>query len=208
LELLREAVGDEAGSYLYEKKAVDKEGNVHYSVEIMEKGPDGKAVNLSGMNFVAGMVASLIQDTVSVATIAVVPSGTKVVGLMGEKGAVGPIGMIGASPGVTSATGSQARVWILDPSQNHGSLPGSVMSNKLPSKLDPAITLAHELGHVAFAWAKMMGPSKAAAVYLENEARKLRDPGGPTRERHEPNEPKVVDVTVQIPVRGLSNWPK
>lgn len=97
---------------------------------------------------------------------------------------------------------------VLDPDDSYGSLPKGVMSNDRPDKIDPAVALAHELGHVAHAWAFMMGPSNSAAVALENSAREIRDPGGIKRTKHQAEDRyKVGEGPWTLPIRGPIKFP-
>jgi hypothetical protein len=165
-ELLRQAVGEQAGAYLYERKVENKDGSVQYYAEIRDKGPDGKGPTFESLNRAASVIGSIIRDD-AVVGVSVVPRGVYQ-GPNGEKVPVAALGVIGASPGVTIASGNSARIWLLDPNQSYGYLPGGVMSNGQRDAIDPAIAFAHELGHVAFKWAKMMGPTNNAGVTLEN----------------------------------------
>jgi hypothetical protein len=59
LDLIRQAVGKEAGAYLYENKAKDGK----YYVGIYNNGPDGKSKSFEQVNSVAGDFAKVINDT-------------------------------------------------------------------------------------------------------------------------------------------------
>jgi hypothetical protein len=94
-----------------------------------------------------------------------------------------------ASPGVTDSESS--RIVMLDPKQSYGNLPGSVMADGRDNAIDFATALGHEFGHLAFGWGLAVGPSRDAAVGLENQVRRLKDPNGPTRIRHNPDDPEI-----------------
>jgi hypothetical protein len=79
------------------------------------------------------------------------------------------------------------------------------MSNDRPGALDAGIALAHELGHIAYQWGFYLGPSKEAAVHLENHARRLRDPNAPIRIRHERGDRRVGESGVYDQrIRGIT----
>jgi hypothetical protein len=208
LRLLRQAVGEQAGAYLEEKKIVNKDGSVKYFVKILDGGPDGKGPLFEAINGVTTTVGRIIRDS-AVVELSVVKQGTVIEGLRGEKARIGSLAT-GLSPGITSANGDAARVFILDPDQSYGSLPKAVMSDGRSNAIEPAVALAHELGHVAHAWAFMMGSSMTAAVTLENRAREIRDPNGPRRTKHEANERYKVGergAPWTLPIRGQIKFP-
>ena len=80
-----------------------------------------------------------------------------------------------------------------------GFVPGRAMSNGRDSQLDPGSTIAHELGHVEYAWRSALGHvlmlelpwynkagSDNGALRLENEVRTLRGgPDAPIRTIHD-----------------------
>jgi hypothetical protein len=64
------------------------------------------------------------------------------------------------------------------------------MSNGVDNNPGFAITLAHEFGHIQYAWRHSIGlSSNDTAVAFENEVRLLIDPSGPTRKIHQPGDP-------------------
>lgn len=201
LEALRAAVGDEAGAYLYENKVVEKDGTVRYFVGIYTNGPSGKGQDFRSLNIVSETFGRIIQDQ-AIVSISIERPNTSVA--LTEDGfvTINPAGR--GTPAASSSGDFGGRVWLLDPSISYGSLPYNSMNNDRPGMLDAGITLAHELGHVAYQWGFILGPTKDAAIYLENEARKLRDPNAPLRIRHDRNDPKSPSGIYDQKIRGIT----
>ena len=198
LAALREIVGEEAGTYLYENKITDKDGKTRYFVGI-NGGPSGKRADFFAKNKVSSQIGRIIDDT-RIASVNLVGPGTKYTAKSPdgrkETRVVGPIQPnSGDSPGLTDPyTGN---ITMLDPKYAYGKLPGSVMSNGVDNDPGFSTALGHEFGHIQFAWGHSMGSSNDSAVGLENEVRLLKDPSGPTRARHNPGDPDVGS-----PVKG------
>jgi hypothetical protein len=73
------------------------------------------------------------------------------------------------------------------------------------SPLNPLVTLVHEFGHAAFqeGWT-LPGPSNWAAVIAENNYRRLINPTGPVRVRHNRNDDRAHPSTwINSPHFGL-----
>jgi hypothetical protein len=78
------------------------------------------------------------------------------------------------------------RVTILNAGVSpYAEIPGWFMSDHIHHAADPTLVAVHEFGHLIFdiGWS-VHGPSDWSAVYFENQYRKLTNPSGPTRIRH------------------------
>ena len=196
LDLIRQAVGKEAGAYLYENKAKDGK----YYVGIYNNGPDGKSKPFEQVNSVAGDFAKVINDTY-VAQVQLVPQGT-LVQVEGGMARIGTVDRItGATPGASYVDQyGRATIYLLDPGTDPGKLPPVLMSDGNAQQLILSDVLAHETAHVEARWGHVIGPSNTNAVDLENRARKLRDPNAPIRTGHDsPNDalgpqPLIINV--------------
>jgi RHS repeat-associated protein len=196
LVLIRQAVGKEAGAYLYENKAKDGK----YYVGIYNNGPDGKSKPFEQVNSVAGDFAKVINDTY-VAQVQLVPQGT-LVQVEGGMARIGTVDRItGATPGASYVDQyGRATIYLLDPGTDPGKLPPVLMSDGNAQQLVLSDVLAHETAHVEARWGHVIGPSNTNAVDLENRARKLRDPNAPIRTGHDsPNDalgpqPLIINV--------------
>jgi len=190
LQAIRDAVGEEAGEYLYENRVEvgkDKDGNpiYEYHVGIRDPGPGQQPFH--NLNENAAAIGAIIESR-KVASIRILPSGTVLPG-----GLLAPLTdmlvLIPQSPGHSLCSADRCTVSLLDFSKNPGKLPASKMSNNEPGDLNSAIILAHELGHVGWLLGVLM-PTPArrnnteAALELENKARRIRDPGMPFRRVH------------------------
>ena len=121
LAALQNAVGAQAGAYLYDN--VDKSGD-HY-VGIYTNGPNGNGPSFESLGDAASALGGIINDT-RVAQLSVVPAGTQVTDP--EYGGTRTIGTAnvdtGVAPGATTANSSSAQVYILDWTKTSlGSLP-------------------------------------------------------------------------------------
>jgi hypothetical protein len=191
LEGLREIVGKQAGAYLYENKITGKDGNTRYFVGIYKNGPDGKGADFGAINKVSSQIGRIINDT-RIAPVNLVEPGDKYTakgpdGSSTQTVTIGPIGR--GSPGATDLV--SGNITMLDPKYDYGALPGSVMSDGVANNPGFAIALGHEFGHLQFGWGHSAGNSNDSAVGLENEVRRLKNPSGPTRTRHNPGDPDV-----------------
>ena len=181
---LQQAVGTQAGSYLYENAVTttDANGNAatRYFVGIYTNGPDGSGSAFEKVNSVAGELAPIINDTKNV-QLAVLPAGTRVTDDLGKSSVLS-----GRSPAVTSIFGGNLRINLVDPSTTLQPLPGIMMSNQQPGEVTPGIVAGHELGH---ARAVMTGawPNQSidSSLRLENKARRVKDPGAAQRLIHD-----------------------
>jgi RHS repeat-associated protein len=184
LEALKSQVGSKAGTYLYDN--TDQKTGKHY-VGIYTNGPDGKGADLSKLGAPAAGLSAVIRSTENVQA-SVVPNGTVI---HDDSGGLAKIGSIndGRSPGATYTEKGVLKVAILDPSTDPGRVPGERMSNGQPGDVDQGILIGHELGHAAF---QMKGTflwspnstSDKAALNLENDVRKSRNPAAATRTEH------------------------
>ncbi|HKY26358.1 MAG TPA: RHS repeat-associated core domain-containing protein, partial [Pyrinomonadaceae bacterium] len=181
LELIKQAVGKEAATYLYENKGKDGK----YYVGIYTNGPDGKSKPFEQVNNVAGSFARVINDKFA-AQIQIVPNGTEVE-LQGGKAVIGTVDRAnGVSPGAAYVDQhGRATIYLLDPKTDPGKLPAAIMSDGNHHQLVLSDVLAHETAHVEARWGHVVGSSNTHAVDLENQARKLRDPTAPTRTGHD-----------------------
>ncbi len=167
LEALKQVVGKEAGTYLYENKVTDKSGT-RYFVGILGNGPSGKGPAFENINSAAGEVAAIIRDP-PIQRIGIVSEGTTLTNDSGHSTTIGPIDK-GLSPGVTSMYGGHWTSYILDPATKPGYLPGVYMSDGMPSQPTTGELLGHELGHGR---ARATGDpnSNAASLRIENKVR-------------------------------------
>jgi RHS repeat-associated protein len=204
LEALKKAVG-KAGSYLYSN--YDKKTG-HYFVGILNKGPDGKGPDFKDINGVSRVLGALIEDT-RVATVYVAKTGDVAQGFNDkQRFRIGSMSTGTTSPGVTwGSSYGHAKIYVLNPSEDPGNLAADQMSNNTTYKPDFADILIHELGHVAYYWGKITGPSHKSAVALENWSRQLRDPNAPLRIRHNSGGPKVDEGPWSVCLGGCK-FPK
>src|SRR6266498_498534 len=167
LEALKQVVGKEAGTYLYENKVTDKSGT-RYFVGILGNGPSGKGPAFENINSAAGEVAAIIRDP-PIQRIGIVSEGTTLTNDSGHSTTIGPIDK-GLSPGVTSMYGGHWTSYILDPATKPGYLPGVYMSDGMPSQPTTGELLGHELGHGR---ARATGDpnSNDASLRIENKVR-------------------------------------
>ncbi len=190
LQALKDAVGKQAGAYLYENKVetTDANGNktTSYYVGVYTNGPNGKGSAFGNINSVSNAIGNIISDS-RVAALDLGPAGTTVRDQYGNSAV---IGAIPNSPGATYV-GQDGRmhVTLLDTSSTSpGQLPPNYMSNWKAGSVDEGILAGHEFGHVRYEWGGFwrhaLDSSNASAVRLENDVRKLRDPSAPTRTQH------------------------
>lgn len=169
LEALQKAVGNQAGSYLYDNQ--DKNGN-HY-VGIYTNGKDGKGPSFQSINAVADKLGGIVTDT-KVATIQFVSPGTRV--LNSTMGASPE-----HSPAATTVTPTSAVVNVT--SGSVGSTPGVLLESGENTPTNLSIVLMHELGHVDAGWYHG-GPAlgefgnpidgNGDAVRIENQVRQMQ----------------------------------
>jgi RHS repeat-associated protein len=118
MHVLREAVGAEAGAYLYVNPGANADGSANYYVGIREGGPGGNGPTFEQLDEVAGELAAVIRDT-QVATLEFVARGTR-------------------APNYKDDGLEQARLRIFA---------GRLMSNDQDNMLTPSVMLGHEIGH-------------------------------------------------------------
>jgi RHS repeat-associated protein len=184
LQALQEAVGEEAGSYLYENPVTttDANGNptTRYYVGIYSGGPSGSGPAFEQINSVAGELAPIINDSKNV-QLAIAPSGAKLTDDLGYS-----VTLSGRNPGVTGIFGGNLRTYLVDPSTPLQPLPGIMMSNGQPGVVTPGIVVGHELGH---ARGVMTGALPGATDHswrrIENKVRTRDNPNVPQRMIHD-----------------------
>jgi RHS repeat-associated protein len=191
LQALQQAVGQQAGSYLYQNAVTttDANGNstTKYYVGVYTNGPSGQGPAFGSINSASEAIGNIISDS-RVAQLNLVPAGTTITNNLGETAQIGPIGR--GSPGATYVgQDGQLHVTLLDTSTTSpGQLPPDYMSNGQPGIVDAGILAGHEFGHVRYEWGGFwrhaLDNSNSSAVRLENDVRKLRDPNAPTRTEH------------------------
>jgi len=191
LQALQQAVGAQAGSYLYQNAVTttDANGNktTNYYVGVYTNGPSGQGPAFGSINSASGALGNIISDS-RVAELNLVPAGTTVTNNQGEAAQIGPIG--NGSPGATyTGQDGKLHVTLLDTSTTSpGQLPADYMSNGQPGVVDAGILAGHEFGHVRYEWGgfwrQALDSSNSSAVRLENDVRKLRDPNAATRTQH------------------------
>jgi hypothetical protein len=186
LQALQEAVGKEAGSYLYENPVTttDANGNptTRYYVGIYSGGPSGSGPAFEQISSVAGELAPIISDTKNV-QLAIVASGARLTDDIGNT-----LTLSGRQPGWTSFFGGNLRVYIVDPSTSLQPLPGVMMSNIYqPGVVTPGIVVGHELGHArAVMTGAMPGtPTNDSALRIEDKIRTRDNPNAPQRMLHD-----------------------
>ena len=191
LQALQQAVGAQAGSYLYQNAVTttDANGNktTSYYVGVYTNGPSGQGPAFGSINAASGALGNIISDS-RVAELNLVPSGTTVTNNQGETAQIGPVG--NGSPGATyTGQDGKLHVTLLDTSTaSPGQVPADYMSNGQPGVVDAGILAGHEFGHVRYEWGgfwrQALDSSNSSAVRLENDVRKVRDPNAPTRTQH------------------------
>jgi len=183
LEALKEVVGKKAGTYLYENKVVDKDGNVKYFVGIYTNGPSGKGPAFEKINNAAGEISAIITDPRNT-RIKVVAAGTEIKDDNKDWHRIGAIGSSpGATPGLTGSFGGVITTYILDPATKPGKLPKEYWSNNKAQEPSTGELLGHELGH---ARALVTGDPDVlgASLRLENKVRKDVSKKKSTRKIH------------------------
>jgi len=191
LEALRSAVGEQAGAYLYENKVEkkNKDGSVstEYYVGIYTDGPSGKGPDFRSLNEVSDSLGQIVGSS-RVAQLAIVPEGTRIEGTLVAPSDIRSVPLLGEwNFGGVPAVHFKGRVSMLGPGKDPGLLPGSEMSDGRPGRSDWGMIVMHELGHATMGWG-LVPPyefTNERARALENQVRRLRNPSGPTRRRHD-----------------------
>src|SRR5262249_4576221 len=201
LEAICSAAGVDSSKcsyYLYANKGDD--GN--YYVGIYTNGADGKGTSFQNLNDVAGAFGTVIGDQ-RVAQLDLVGAGTTLTDNEGNSRTIGPVDpKTNATPaGTYQDKSGRWHIVLLAPQTAPGSLPADMMSNGKPGQLNQGIMVGHELGHLLRNWgldsSHWLGSienllagdehaaSKTEAVRLENKVRRVQDPIGPLRQRHD-----------------------
>jgi RHS repeat-associated protein len=179
LQALQEAVGKEAGSYLYDNAVTttDANGNkvTNHYVGIKENGPDGNGASFGSINAAATKLGGIIQDTNRGAAVTFVEPGTRV-----GNDRVGSIDQH-MTPGLSVPYQSGATIYLT--SGPTGSLPGDLLSDGRAASQSLGEVLSHEIGEVDSAWYHGDVDSRGDGVRMENQTRQLR--GDPLRVGHD-----------------------
>ena len=182
LQALQQAVGKDAGNYLYENKVTttDANGNstTKYYVGVRD-GTGGQASVFGKMNSVAGELAPIIADTKNV-QLNVVSAGN-------IKDDFGNGYNINArTPAATGIFGGNLRVNILDPSVPILPLDGFMMTNQQLGENTPGMVVGHELGHArGIMTGALPAETNPDSLRLENKVRTLQNPGAAQRMIHD-----------------------
>jgi hypothetical protein len=170
----QQAVGKEAGKYLYTSDKSDKDG--HYYLKVYSKGPDGKGPEFAKLNAVANKMNGIIQDTRVTQVVFQEPHG--------DLGSLSN----GKSPAFSWATNSWAQITIT--SGEMGKFQPDLATDGRAFEPTLGDVLSHELGHIDAVWYHgAESPSAAGdpisngdAVRIENQTRQLN--GEPLRTGH------------------------
>jgi RHS repeat-associated protein len=184
LQALQQAVGKEAGSYLYENAVTttDANGNstTKYYVGIYTNGPSGNGPAFDQINSVAGELAPIINDTKNV-QLAIARNGQTLTDDIGNRQTLS-----GQNPGWTSFFNGNLRAYIVDPSTPLVSVPDLKMFPPVPGVTTPGILVGHELGHArAVMTGSMPGlPTFPSSLRIEDKIRTRDNPNAPIRMTH------------------------
>jgi len=179
LQVLQNAVGKEAGSYLYENAVTTTDGTTKYYVGVRD-GTGGQASVFGQMNSVAGELAPIIADTKNV-QLNVVSAGTTVTDDFGNSHNINA-----RTPAATGIFGGNLRVNFLDPSVPYLPVDSFMMSNGQLGQSTPGIVVGHELGHGrAIMTGKLPAETNPDSLRLENKVRTLQNPGAAQRLIHD-----------------------
>ena len=191
LQALKDAVGKQAGAYLYENKVTttDANGNstTNYYVGVYTNGPNGNGPAFQDINAVSNAIGGIISDS-RVAELNVMSGGTTITSSSGGTAVIDAIGR--GTPGATYVgQDGKLHVTLLDTSATApGVLPPDYMSNNQPGTVNEGILGGHEFGHVQYQWSnwfsQLFGNSNSSAVRPENDVRRLQDPSAATRTKH------------------------
>ena len=191
LQALKDAVGKQAGAYLYENKVTttDANGNstTNYYVGVYTNGPNGNGPAFQDINAASNAIGGIISDS-RVAELNVVPGGTTITSSSASTAVIDAIGR--GTPGATYiGQDGKLHVTLLDTSATApGVFPPDYMSNNQPGTVNEGILGGHEFGHVQYQWSnwfsQLFGNSNSSAVRLENDVRRLQDPSAATRTKH------------------------
>ncbi len=184
LQALQQAVGTQAGSYLYENPVTttDANGNstTRYYVGIYSGGPSGNGPAFDQINSVAGELAPIINDRKNV-QLAIAQPGQTLTDDLGNRQTIS-----GQNPGWTSFFGGNLRAYIADPSTPLASVPDYMMLPPVPGVTTPGIVAGHELGHARAVMTNSMPglPTNDSALRIENKIRQRDNPNAPERKFH------------------------
>jgi RHS repeat-associated protein len=179
----QQAVGKEAGKYLYASDKPEKDG--HYYLKVYSNGPDGKGPDFAKLNAVANKMNGIIQDERVAQVVFQAPHGN--LGSLSD----------GKTPAMSWATNSYAEITIS--SGEMGKFQPDLASDGRAYEPTLGDALSHELGHIDAVWyhgaespSGVGDPiSNGDAVRIENQTRQLN--GEPLRTGH--NKRGDVDLT-------------
>jgi hypothetical protein len=179
LQGLQAAVGNQAGSYLYDNAVTtkDKDGNEvtkHY-VGVYTNGPDGEGPSFGSINAAANKIGGIVGDTNRGAMIVFNPPGTQI-----KHSYLGSIDDH-RTPAATISYGTGATIHLS--SGPPGALPGELLSNGHAAPQSLGEILSHELGNVDSDWYHGGQDINGDAVRMENQTRQLE--GEPLRTGHD-----------------------
>ncbi len=189
LKALQQAIGKQAGSYLYSNAEKDKNGNAtgRYFVGVLDGGLSGQGPDFASINRAASDLAGVINDK-QIAQVGMVDAGEA----FAYNSFTGARTMLDSNmTGLASPFNapSPIKVWVLNPDSPYAGLPGFAMSDGNPASRSMSDTLMHELGHAAWQMDIKAGRAvprdplgNARALKFENDVRRLR--GGATRRIH------------------------
>lgn len=186
-ELCKDSNVKNCSYYLYANPVTDKKGATRYFAGIYTNGADGKGPAFGSLNAASGTLARIIGQS-QISSIDFVQGGTRITNAFGKQVVIGNIQQ-GRSPGLTLPTADGgAHIWVLDPSEDPGKLPGSMMGTGFDAQTDAGYVMMHELGHGQAIINGQGGNetvSNATALDLENQARKARNPKNDVRVFHD-----------------------
>jgi RHS repeat-associated protein len=183
LAAIQQAIGKQAGSYLYDNTVTSKDENgnnvtKHY-VGVYSNGPGGNGPSFGSINASSNKIGGIISDTSRGAQIAIVSPGMT----LGST-RVGSLDR-NMTPGATHASSDYALTFLTSGPIGH--LPGRLFESGEDSSQTLGDVISHELGHVDSAWYHGDSDSNGDAVRQENQTRQME--GEPLRLGHEqPND--------------------
>jgi hypothetical protein len=179
LMALQQAVGSEAGSYLYENKCEDGK----YYVGVYNNGPSGKETSFEKLNEVSEVFDQIIKDK-EVIRFGVYASTEPLPLDADNRGRDYSLARLNSN-GISGDIGGAYWVCVKDPVESIAPIPSEWMSNGKPGENNTGFVTAHEFGHAFYRifsrdaeWDR--GKSNKSAVDLENKSRQLNNRKSPT----------------------------